>query len=1042
MRTFFRSVFLSILGIGFLGTTLAQNSIPRIVIDPLGHSGKISKILFTPDGKNIISTSEDKSIRIWDVESGESLAKFASQIGDGPEGMIYASSLSPDGRILAVAGYPVLSEPQNYIIFIDIKKGEQVGTAIGHNDVINCLDFSGDGKYLASGSEDGSVLIWEIGDGQFPKSIATLAVTTPVTRLSFNPQTYQLAVTSESKDIRLYNLKGLNSGTSKFSPKLLKKHKSVVKTVKFSPDGRYISSSGNDEQVLLWKSDGEFVQEVHKSGNSVNALTFSHDGNVLVTMEDVSGKGESYSIPSGNKFSNFEMHDNTVFSADFSPSSVSGNYLVASAGGNNNEIFIWNAINGRVQKNIKGKGSTVWDLEFGNGKELFVSTKVLKSQTKENFQFSFDFSSFNLKREFKYEDYSNLTEKKSDVKQINHYTLQFQKGTFLEVDPAQDGRILDFLETKEGNIIIACDFALKMYDKNGNLLKEFVGHSGGVRAISLSEDGIYLASGGEDQTVNLWLLSEDGYLPSMRDVFDGDEWAEYFAALPVDSLTYQGSRKAWIGVLDHLKFIDDRNYVEMEEYMNALPEYQKPIATLFVADDGEWICWAPSGYFSSSAQGSSYFGWHVNQGINKLAEFYSADQYFDILYRPEAMPKAINQQKRIVEILIEEGERIFDLSKLSKPSAAFFNTTSLAVGKSRELDYERGHYNTQKKTLDLKVDYFDGEGGVREIDIYQNGKLIINDTEIAEGVEDTRYSKTYPVELLNGTNTFKVVVLNYKSVESVPDLLEVRYTGEVVPTSDLYILSVGINDYKNPKYNLNYASHDAKSATETIIENSTKIFKNVKRFEFYDKEATKQNIMQGFELIINQAKAEDVFVFYYAGHGVLEQTDLGEEYFLVPTDVTQMFGDVAQLQEKAISFTSDMKEILANIKPQKQLLLLDACQSGAAAESLIKVRSAGSEEKAIVQLARSAGMVVIAASGTQQYAAEVETLKHGVFTYTLLEGLNGKADKGNDQKITVAELKAYMDERVPELSEEYVGRSQYPTGYSTGQDFPIGFLNE
>ena len=81
-------------------------------------------------------------------------------------------------------------------------------------------------------------------------------------------------------------------------------------------------------------------------------------------------------------------------------------------------------------------------------------------------------------------------------------------------------------------------------------------------------------------------------------------------------------------------------------------------------------------------------------------------------------------------------------------------------------------------------------------------------------------------------------------------------------------------------------------------------------------------------------------------------------------------------------------------------------------------------------------------SGTQQYAAEVEVLKHGVFTYALLEALSGKADKGNDKKITVAELKAYMDERVPELSEEHVGRSQYPTGYSTGQDFPISFLSD
>ena len=98
---------------------------------------------------------------------------------------------------------------------------------------------------------------------------------------------------------------------------------------------------------------------------------------------------------------------------------------------------------------------------------------------------------------------------------------------------------------------------------------------------------------------------------------------------------------------------------------------------------------------------------------------------------------------------------------------------------------------------------------------------------------------------------------------------------------------------------------------------------------------------------------------------------------------------------------------------------------------------------AIIQLARSSGTVLLSASGTQQFAVEFEQLGHGVFTYSLLEALDGKADGGSrDNKITVNELKAYMEDRVPELSQKYGGSAQYPTGFSSGQDFPVSISNK
>ena len=96
------------------------------------------------------------------------------------------------------------------------------------------------------------------------------------------------------------------------------------------------------------------------------------------------------------------------------------------------------------------------------------------------------------------------------------------------------------------------------------------------------------------------------------------------------------------------------------------------------------------------------------------------------------------------------------------------------------------------------------------------------------------------------------------------------------------------------------------------------------------------------------------------------------------------------------------------------------------------------EERAIAQLARSTGTYWLTASGSEQFATEFAALGHGLFTYTLLEGLSGKADGGTmDKKITVKELSAYLNDRVPELSEQHKGQAQYPTSYGFGQDFPI-----
>ena len=95
------------------------------------------------------------------------------------------------------------------------------------------------------------------------------------------------------------------------------------------------------------------------------------------------------------------------------------------------------------------------------------------------------------------------------------------------------------------------------------------------------------------------------------------------------------------------------------------------------------------------------------------------------------------------------------------------------------------------------------------------------------------------------------------------------------------------------------------------------------------------------------------------------------------------------------------------------------------------------EERAIAQLARSTGTYWIASSGSQQFATEFKTLGHGLFTYTILQGLEGGADVNGDKKITAEELSVYLKNKLPEFSEKYKGEAQYPNSFGYGMDFPI-----
>lgn len=200
----------------------------------------------------------------------------------------------------------------------------------------------------------------------------------------------------------------------------------------------------------------------------------------------------------------------------------------------------------------------------------------------------------------------------------------------------------------------------------------------------------------------------------------------------------------------------------------------------------------------------------------------------------------------------------------------------------------------------------------------------------------------------------------------------------------------------------------------------------------YDENATTKNILDTLSSLASKVNQHDVFIYFYAGHGSMQD----EKFYFISSDCSRLY-DSGELNKKALE-ASVLQEKLKKIMALKQIIIMDACQSGGSVEMLATRGSA--EEKAISQLSRSAGIHVLASAGTEQNAKELKDLQHGLFTYVLLQALMGKADGApNDGKVTVYELKSYLDDQVPMLNQKYSGKPQYPYTFSRGHDFPVIF---
>jgi WD40 repeat protein len=245
----------------------------QLLLTLAARSGAVSSVAFSPDGKLIISAGQDGSILVSDADNGQTIRTFKytpSYAWDNPNSPVWSVAVSPDGRRIASGS------ADSSVRIWDLKNPQEPPRTLkGHTDEVMWVAFMADGKRLVSASKDGTLHIWDIEAG---RTAVTLAAHLPPAALS-----------SEGK--RLAAVDGTNAvtvwDTAGFSTVRTIPGQGALDALAFSRGGRRLAGGARDGSVHVWDvQNGQTLAILKGHTGSVEALAFSSDGRRMASGSD------------------------------------------------------------------------------------------------------------------------------------------------------------------------------------------------------------------------------------------------------------------------------------------------------------------------------------------------------------------------------------------------------------------------------------------------------------------------------------------------------------------------------------------------------------------------------------------------------------------------------------------------------------------------------------------------------------------------------------------------------------------------------------
>jgi WD40 repeat protein/tRNA A-37 threonylcarbamoyl transferase component Bud32/DNA-directed RNA polymerase subunit RPC12/RpoP len=453
------------------------------------HTGPISSLVFSPDGKLLASTGSDKSIRLWNLSTRRCLATLTE-----PRRVISNLAFSPDGKLLAAVRattvWPMTHARESSISLWDVANKRPAGAIAMEEGTVQSIAFSPDGDSVASISAVAfgpkrekhghrthqRINLWDVKNGRnrvaYPQ-YSEERRSTPF--LEFSPSGAILAAGARSgAPIRLWDAQ---TGRERAT---LRGHDKSLSSIAFSPDETFLNSRGvsnyRELELKRWHVASSHAHTTLREHTSaITSVAFSPKGQEVAT----GSRDRTIKIWNRNNSQSLrtlEGHKSFVFSVTYSPDGK-----VLASGGRDGEIVLWNTSNGEQRMVLPPQNGAVYAVAFSPNGQTLASAG----------------------------DGINLWDANS--------------GKPLAAFNGHSGYVHSVAFSPDGNLLASGSGSygepgeLRLWDlKTQRERMKIDGHSGAIWTVAFSADGKTLASAGEEKVIRLWDVSSGQQRGSLK----------------------------------------------------------------------------------------------------------------------------------------------------------------------------------------------------------------------------------------------------------------------------------------------------------------------------------------------------------------------------------------------------------------------------------------------------------------------------------------------------------------------------------------------
>jgi len=996
-------------------------------------------LIITADGKYIITPNQSEKskdiFQLWDIRSGKAISKKAINIRD--KHSIDSMVLSPDGRFILYT--EIVGKNRASLKLWDIGAWREVKILSDNiryaNSVVSkvgeyALDFSQDGKYAIwaykpyKRGAKVSLRVWDISNG---KEINSVKKGKKIGTISIDNSYVPLAKRSYSHE----NLSFIYTYTDKISKKRVAsnskvKHKNSHilnnREIKLLDNGKIVLSLDR-EGVNLWDMNSGRHRVLFKK-RGISKIATSTDGKFVV----MGNRKQTiiYDIKKGKIIT--KINNNFKFNSPILSYYISSNnrYIVGST---RREIKKWSFDTGKETDSFKLKGhgdSTHIDsISFvDNHKALFTyQSGVSFKEAMKGMRGDVDVSSF-VKQGIKVLDLERWKVVKMASFAKEKYGSTGIDSKKVVALPNGEEIIYPLLSTKEDGLDYYNYTSINLMKVGDDKRENICNIKGSVYNMDVSNDGKYLLIGGADGLLHLCDIENKKRLKTFR----GD-------SSPINSIAINPNGK--LAISSSVSSIKLWNMKEGKELLKMIKS----------SDDG-WISIIPEGYFAGSYNTLKYLNMieDTKNGVKPL----KMTLLYDYFFRPD-----------LVQLKLKEGSIKKYIGKETYQD--ILNTPPATVS------FEKTVSRTDKKKIKVSFSAKDNGGGVGLIRIYQEGKLI---QTIGEGVVNRQSANIDTVLAQEKLDTVQkenqkvhIASLQEDSDKSafIPVTAYIPKT-KVVTTTNIageYSIEVDLKSGKNEiaieafnKTNTVASYRESVTIDAKIPKRKPKLYAIVAgvnqfqskagkikplKYSVNDAEAIKEAVEQKMQKVFDNIEVVPLIGkdltkanIYKSAKEISLKAHLEDTVlFYISTHGRSRGGRLYLVPynnksvENWIDFEQTFKAI-QSIKALNQIFVIDACESGTADD----IVSAVYDSKASV-LAKSSGVHMLLATtrGTNAFESDDPKVKNGVFTHRILEALRSSGtDLNQDNFISIKEVSTEL--RKPQSNSEF----QYPVIRNVGSD--------